>query len=115
MLRRFFLSSAATLLLAFGISSAGARPPENADPALHSWFESLRQPDTGNSCCSIADCRPVDYRLAEGGYQAFIDPAWVPVPERRVLHGQSNPTARAILCRSPVSGAILCFVPANET
>jgi hypothetical protein len=39
----------------------------------------------------------------------------VRVPEERVLHGRANPVGRAVVCRSPVSGAILCFVPANET
>lgn len=110
-----FLPVTAAILLALGIASAVARAPDNADPMLHGWFESLKQPGSGASCCSIADCRPVDYRMAENGYEAFIDAAWVPIPEKRVLHGEPNPTARAILCRSPLSGAILCFVPANET
>src|SRR6516164_2028992 len=34
-----------------------AAPPDNPDPALAPWFESLKQPGTGASCCSIADCR----------------------------------------------------------
>jgi len=103
----------AALLLCIGV--ACAQPPENPDPALHEWFESLKEPGTGIPCCSIADCRPVDYRLAADGYEAFLDSAWVPVPGRRVLHGQSNPTGHAILCRSPVSLAIMCFIPDSQT
>jgi hypothetical protein len=91
-----------------------AAPPENADPALHGWFESLKQPKTGISCCSTADCRPVQYRLAPDGYEALLDARWIRVPADRILHQISNPTGRAILCRSPISGSILCFVPASE-
>jgi hypothetical protein len=82
---------------------------------LHGWFESLKQPGSGVSCCSVADCRPVEYRLVSNGYEALLDERWVRVPEDKILRGTANPTARAILCRSPISGAILCFVPASET
>jgi len=54
-----------------GIAASDAAPPENADPALHGWFESLKQPGSGVSCCSIADCRPVEYRLVAEGYEAY--------------------------------------------
>jgi len=98
-----------------GIAASIAAPPENADPALHGWFESLKQPGSGVSCCSIADCRPVEYRLVADGYEAFIDANWVRIPDDKVLHGTSNPVARGIACRSPISGTILCFIPASET
>jgi hypothetical protein len=55
------------LFAVLGIGATVAAPPENADPALHGWFESLKQPGSGVSCCSIADCRPVEYRLATDG------------------------------------------------
>ena len=98
-----------------GIGASDAAPPENADPALHGWFESLKQPGSGVSCCSIADCRPVEYRLVADGYEAYLDTKWVHVPDDKVLHGTVNPVARGIVCRSPISGTILCFVPASET
>ena len=98
-----------------GVAASDAAPPENADPALHGWFESLKQPGSGVSCCSIADCRPVEYRLVSDGYEAYLDTKWVHVPDEKVLHGTSNPVARGIVCRSPISGTILCFVPASET
>ena len=78
------------------------------------FFNSLKQPGSGASCCSIADCSEVEYRLATDGYEALLENKWVHIPDQRVLHGQPNPTARGIACRSPVSGAILCFVPASE-
>ena len=98
-----------------GTAASDAAPPDNADPALHGWFESLKQPGSGVSCCSIADCRPVEYRLATDGYEAYLDAKWVHVPDDKVLHGLTNPVARGIACRSPISGTILCFVPASDT
>jgi hypothetical protein len=92
-----------------------AEPPADADPALRPWFESLKQPGTGVSCCSISDCRPVQYRLATDGYEALIESGWVHVPEDKVLHHQPNPLGRAVLCRSPASKTIYCFVPGPET
>ena len=104
------------LALAALLSRGGeAAPPEGADSALAPWFESLKQPGSGVSCCSIADCRPVEYRLATAGYEALLDARWVRVPDDKILHGRTNPTGRAQLCRSPISGAILCFIPASET
>lgn len=105
----------AIALLACISAPADAAPPANADPSLAPFFESLKQPGTGVSCCSIADCRPAEYRLSDNGYEALLDTKWVRVPDDRVLHGRDNPTGHAILCRSPISGTILCFVPASET
>ena len=104
------------LLVMLDLGSAPAAPPDGADPnsPVGQWFQSLKQPGSDASCCSIADCRPVDYRIGADGYEAKLDGNWVHVPDQRVLRGQSNPLERAILCRSPISGAILCFVPASE-
>ena len=43
---------------------AYAAPPEHADPAIAPWFKSLRQPQTNQPCCDVADCRTVEYRTA---------------------------------------------------
>lgn len=95
--------------------NVGARPPENADPALAPWFESLRA-GNGGSCCSQADCRPVEYRTATDHYEALIDrqfgvdpPRWVPVPPDKILEHTGNPIGRAVACWLPYTG-ILCFV-----
>src|SRR5207245_11556648 len=104
------LSRAALLLVCFtalGIAASDAAPPDNADPALHGWFESLKQPGSGVSCCSVADCRPVEYRLAADGYEAYLDTRWIHVPDDKIIHGMVNPIARGVLCRSPLSGTIL--------
>lgn len=100
-----------------GAALAWARPPEGVtpDPKLHDWFQSLKEPGTTYSCCSEADCRPADYRMGAVGYEAWLDEKWVAVPQDRVLIGYSNPVGRAVVCRSPANGTILCFVPASET
>jgi hypothetical protein len=95
-------------------NSAAARPPPDADPMLAPWFEDLRQPDTGQSCCSIADCRPADYRIVEDHYEAFVDDQWMAVPSDKVLRRLDNPTGRAVVCWTRTLG-IMCFVTGPET
>jgi hypothetical protein len=102
---------AAALLAAI---PAQAAPPENADPALAPWFQSLRQPETGMSCCDIADCRPTEYRTVGDSYEAWVDNKWMPVPARRVLQRADNPVGRAVVCWTPQRG-IMCFVRGTET
>jgi hypothetical protein len=101
------------LALLFG-SAAVAAPPENADPALAPWFQSLHQPGTGISCCSIADCRPTEYRTIGDHYEALIEDRWTAVPPDKVLDRTDNPVGRAILCWRPSLG-IMCFVRGTET
>ena len=101
----------ASLLAAFPASAA---PPENADPALAPWFQSLRQPETGMSCCDIADCRPTEYRTVGDAYEVWIDNRWMTVPPRRILQRADNPVGRAVVCWTPQRG-IMCFVRGTET
>lgn len=91
-----------------------AAPPDNADATLAPWFQSLRQPGTGISCCSMADCRATEYRTSTVGYEALIENKWLAVPADRVLQHTDNPTGRAIVCYMPGRG-ILCFVRPAET
>src|SRR5436190_7579149 len=105
----------ASILLAMA-RPALAGPPEGADPAWSRWFESLRQPGTGASCCTAADCRITEFRRDLDGYEALVDdrwklsrPFWTRVPPQRVLERSDNPTGRAVLCFTPEAG-IVCFV-----
>jgi hypothetical protein len=93
---------------------AKADPPPNADPALAPWYQSLRQPDTGVSCCSIADCRATDYRTDGDHYEVLIGNKWTIVPKDKVLQHIENPIGRAVVCWTPALG-IMCFVRATET
>src|SRR5215469_11624117 len=79
-----------------------------ADPALAPWYKSLKQPNTGVSCCSIADCRAADYRTNGDHYEVFINNKWTVVPQDKVLQRVDNPVGRAVVCWTPALG-IMCF------
>jgi hypothetical protein len=92
-------------------SSSLAAPPNNADPALATWFRSLKTPN-GTACCDVADCRRASSRMTPIGYEVMIDGQWTPVPWERVLRRTDNPTGEAVVCAPPteVGTAIFCFV-----
>jgi hypothetical protein len=94
-----------------GTAAAKGAPPLNADPALSPWFESLQRPDGAGSCCSTADCRRVQSRLHDKGYEVLLDEIWVAVPPGKVLH-RDNPTGDAVACTR--GHLIFCFVPAPD-
>lgn len=106
------LCASAALMVAYGV----AAPPPGADPnsEMGRWFQSLRQPGTGTSCCSLSDCRLTDYRAGADGYEALVWGRWVTVPRDKILRGITNPTGRAVVCARP-EGTILCFVTPDET
>lgn len=107
------------ILTAVAFSGAAfAKPPPNADPALHGWFQSLRQPKTGVSCCSVSDCHRLtenQWRMTPGGYQVEIGSRWVNVPQSHVLEHQRNPSGGAVACYDDVRRVVFCFVPGQET
>jgi hypothetical protein len=131
----FFLSASTThhetavrigreIAIAVGLAlnqAAVAAPPDGPDPALAPWFESLKQPGTGAPCCSISDCRTVEFRQDRDGYEVLIDgrwkmsiPFWLRVPPNRIIDGIDNPTNRGVVCFTPEAG-ILCFVRPADT
>lgn len=123
-IRPFVIAVMGIFCLALIAARAFGAPPENADPALAPWFESLQRPG-GNlgGCCSQSDCRPVAWRITSDHYEALLtpemfpevtEPAWIVIPARAVLERQDNPTGRAILCWRRSMGA-LCFVRPGET
>jgi len=93
---------------------AKADPPPNSNMSLAPWFRSLKQPGTGMSCCSIADCRQTDFRIQGGQYQALIEGQWRPIPPAAILRRTDNPTGRAVVCYTPYFG-IMCFIRGPET
>jgi hypothetical protein len=101
----------AVLLLA---TQAYAAPPAGADPdsPMAQWYRSLKAPDIGGSCCSIADCRPVEARQMGNHWEVLTETGWQPVLPQRVLH-QENLDGRPIACQ--VLGEIRCFVPPAGT
>jgi hypothetical protein len=113
------ISAVAPLLFALlcAAALAFAKPPPGADGSLAPWYQSLAQPYTGYPCCSVADCRTVQYRAVADHFEAFIDRRtfgadapddWVTVPPSNVLHRRDNPTGEAVVCW--YNGEIRCFV-----
>ena len=81
----------------------------------HDWYQELKQPGTGYSCCNgttngiEGDCRPTRaYMDDDGVWRALVDGRWVPVPPRVVLK-QLAPDGRSHICASR-SGLIYCFL-----
>jgi len=109
---------ALTLMLLISGFGALAHDPE-AEFGL--WYQSLRGPHDGLSCCSPQrDCMPVDdYRGSSepGGYEALLDGEWVVVPPQAVLQRKDNPTGHAVLCVMRVDGKLIarCFVRASDS
>ena len=80
-------------------------------------------------CCSISDCRRVDYRIAnDGAYEVHIEGAWYIVPNNIILRRQNNPLGQAVACYTTIPGyttlpgaphddqiEILCFAPELPT
>lgn len=102
------------MALAMLTASAQSRPPKDADMSLAPWFHSLRQPGTGMSCCSVADCRRTDFRIKGNRYEAMVAGKWQAVPPNTVLDRTDNPTGQAIVCYTPYLG-IMCFIKGPET
>ena len=117
--------AAARVLLAVLVLTTVARaaPPPGVDPnsELSQWFRGLHD-DSGQSCCSLADCRPTEYRQLGDHYEVLVDskwgiepPQWVAVPTSKILNRIDNPTGRGVLCFNQYSRQVLCFVRPSET
>jgi hypothetical protein len=120
-----------TAILVANLTQAIAAPPSDLtpNPVLSEWFKSLKQPDTSLPCCSISDCRRVDYRITgDGAYEVRIEGAWYKVPDNIILRQKGNPVGRAVACYTTIFGyttlpgaphgdriEILCFVPELPT
>lgn len=100
--------------VAFGaLSQSGNHGDGHAQS--HDWYQELKQPGTGYSCCNgtingiEGDCRPIRaYQLEDETWRALVDGKWVPVPPRVVLK-QMAPDGRSHICASR-SGLIYCFI-----
>src|SRR3954464_15002000 len=81
----------------------------------HDWYQELKQPGTGYSCCNgtvngiEGDCRPTRAYLQEDGtWKAMIDGRWMPVPPRVVLKNLA-PDGNSHICAGK-GGMIYCFI-----
>ena len=92
-----FLTACATILIVNSAPTIGAPPPElSPNPVVSEWFKSLEQPRTSLPCCSISDCRRVDYRISDDGrYEVMVDGTWLRVPNGSVLRQKTNPAGQS--------------------
>lgn len=112
------LGVVALVLATAGLAGAvQAAPPTDADPAWSPWFQSLQRPDGGGSCCSASDCRPTEFRVMAGHFEAHYRDGWLVIPDSKVVARVDNPTGRAVLCADGDGTAIMiyCFVPGAES
>jgi len=106
------VAAAGALAGTLAIGAALAAPPADSDGHFSGWFQSLKQPGSGASCCSIADCRRRPYRSNRDGYEVLIESQWIEVPGDKILR-VANPTGDAVVCA--IGTRVLCFVPGPET
>ena len=116
---RCVLAIIAAMLAAY--PGVAAPPPGIApDSGMSQWFQELRQPGpSGMPCCSISDCRKVEFRMTDTDYEILIEGTWHRVPSSVILR-QANPVGKAVACYRPHVAdeagrlepvRILCFVP----
>jgi hypothetical protein len=124
-------------LLCIGLviaSPSFAAPPSSIvpTPGLEAWFKGLKQPVTKGPCCTISDCRFVDYTFRDGHYEVEIEGWRYVVPTETIIAGIASPIGGAVVCytyrafglpvpagvardRAQDSVEILCFVPPRPT
>lgn len=91
-----------------------AEPPAGSDQnsKIGLWYKSLINPETGGSCCSIADCRPTKARVIDGHYQVWHETEWLPVPDEAILPHMENIIGEPVAC--VFNGTVLCLVRGPE-
>lgn len=94
-------------LVAAGIAAAGPARAEDTG----SWLRSLRQPDTGLSCCDISDCRQTEADWHSGQWWAKVDGQMTPIPKQKELQ-KSSADGEAYVCAGQ-QRKIYCFIPPN--
>lgn len=116
---RLAIGISLALIVALAVAAHG-EPPAGADPALAPFFQSLKQPGSGASCCSVADCRPVKTRFSVTGLQAFIGTQfpggpneWRDVPEDVIIRGVANQVGVPILCF--LGGSVRCYLDGGSS
>ncbi len=81
---------------------------------LHGWYQGLKSPRTGYSCCSSMDCRAApEAKFSSGKWTVVVNGQLVEVPPDLVIKPDSteNPTVEAHVCHYSYGHDVLCFVP----
>lgn len=100
---------------------AHSRPPAGTDPnsELSHWYKGLKDPASGIGCCSMSDCRTVEFRIKGDYYEVLITPdkypvaqaQWFTVGNEHVLKDKPNPTGEAVACFVPGLGVVCLVLP----
>ena len=116
--------------VAQGQDSAASHADHSASPAygprgdhgvghdyLHAWYETLKQPGSGMSCCNNQDCRPTSSRVVGENVQVEVDGEWTTVPPDKILNAQA-PDLGAHVCAPKASslypkGYVFCVILGN--
>lgn len=108
------LAAIALAVIAWAIGTAHAQD-------RGAWFKSLKQPDTGVSCCDVSDCRRTNARWEGEGWQAVVNGEWRTIPANKVLQKPHSIDGDAYVCNGPEwhdddgggssPGLIFCFIP----
>lgn len=102
---------AITLIFILGLLVLTA-PPRSWAEDRGEWFKSLRQPDTGISCCDISDCRVTDSaEWRADGWWAEVNGRMTRIPENKIIRDRPPLPDGAVVCSGQSSGVIFCFVP----
>ncbi len=121
-----FATMTSLFIIAFYVV-AFASPPEQGseDYELLSpyseWLHNQTVGPTGPSCCNLADCRSIKYRIKNNEIEVYItkdkygdgvqQDRWLIVPNE-VVHKEHNPTGIAVSCYSPyrtIDNGFYCF------
>lgn len=106
-----WISVSITLIFILGVIILTSSPRAAAQEDRGEWFKSLRQPDTGISCCDISDCRvtqSAEWRA--DGWWAEVNGVMTKIPERKIIYNRPPLPDGAVICHG-TSGVIFCFVP----
>jgi hypothetical protein len=120
-LRWIMIGAVVFVALMFAVVAAFAHDPEHHE--LDHWYASVKQPDTGISCCGPSDayfcdeaargsqvvCKINDDRdNAELKRLPVANGTMIDIPPHKI-NKDPNPTGRAVVWLSP-SGFVWCFV-----
>jgi hypothetical protein len=120
-----WLAVAAISVLATAPALAGDAGRWATDPpAIRAWFQQLKQPDDGISCCGSGDAYGVSYDVENGQVVAtIVDQRGNPLPlgtkvviPPNKVNKDPNPTGEAIAFLQGIKGErviVWCFVPAG--
>lgn len=110
------LAVATGLFTAALVVASAAKAVDKSD-----WFQSLKQPRSGKSCCDIADCTRTRAEWRQGTWFAEILGKWREVPADTIVQKPPSLDGDAYVCtgysltmtlsRQYEAPYIYCFVP----